>query len=150
MDDDFKPPVKNPRTSYSLLAFLAMAFIIVGLTGIFATYAIPVPLERALAREVAFDDAAVAAGGRDPEAALTAMAPRLDDSLPAILKGAGSFSDRITAERLRQRARFATDTANLGYTMRLLLIVITLMATLFGLALTGRPSLVRDTGHARD
>ena len=150
MDDALKPPVKKPHASYSLLAFLAMAFIIVGMTGIFSTYAIPVPLERALAREAAFDDAAVAVKGSNPEAALAAMAPRLDDSLPAILKATGSYPERIAAERLRQRARFALDAANLGYTLRLLLIVITLMATLFGLALAGRPSPVLDSGPMRD
>ena len=150
MDDVLHSPVKKPRASYSLLAFLAMAFLIVGLTGIFSTYAIPVPLERALAREAAFDEAAAAVRGSNPEAALAAMAPRLDDSLPAILKGSGSYAERITAERLRQRARFALDTANLGYTLRLLLIVVTLMATLFGLALAGRPAAMANSGRVQD
>ena len=133
-------PERNARTSYSLLGFLAMAFGVVGLMGIFATYALPIPLERALAREAAFDAATTAAIGEHPEADLAILAPRLDDSLPAILAGTGSLWDRIAAERLRQRAGFVAETAALGHRLRLLILMVTLMATVFGLAIAGKPA----------
>ena len=34
------------RPNYSLMAFLAVSFGVVGLVGVFATYAIPIPYER--------------------------------------------------------------------------------------------------------
>ena len=34
-------------------AFLAMTFVVVGLTGVFATFATPLPLYRALSRDAA-------------------------------------------------------------------------------------------------
>ena len=49
------------KTNFNLLAFVAMAFAIVGLIGIFATYAAPLPLERAVARETALDAVLAAA-----------------------------------------------------------------------------------------
>jgi hypothetical protein len=36
------------KPDFSLMAFLAMSFAVVGLVGIFATYAIPIPYERLL------------------------------------------------------------------------------------------------------
>lgn len=130
-------PARTP-INYSLLGFVAVAFLMVGLAGVFSTYAIPVPLERALAREATFDDAMIAVRGDNPEAALKAMAPRLDDSLPAILAASGPLPDRIAAERLRQRERFVSDTAALGFRLRLLIVMVTAMAALFGVAITAR------------
>jgi len=49
------PPADRPNVA--LAAFVAMAFAVVGLTGVFATFAAPLPLERALAREAALDEA---------------------------------------------------------------------------------------------
>jgi hypothetical protein len=68
------------KPNYSLIGFLVMAFAVVGLAGIMASYIAPVPLARALAREAALDDALAAVAGSNPEAALEALRPRLGDS----------------------------------------------------------------------
>lgn len=50
-------PENRPRANLSLIGFLAMAFVVVGLTGILATYAAPLPLARALHLEAVLDQA---------------------------------------------------------------------------------------------
>lgn len=115
------------------VAFLVMAFVIVGLTGVFASYAVPLPLQRALAREAALDDAMAAARGPDPQAALTALRDRLDDSAAALLPAGGDMAARIAAERTAMRTRFLTEAAAVGTRVRWLICVITVMAALFGI-----------------
>src|ERR1700751_4703717 len=63
----------------TMMAFLAMTFAILGLLGLFATVVTPIPLERALARDAALDEAAAAARGPNPQAAIEALRPRLGE-----------------------------------------------------------------------
>ena len=119
-----------------LAAFMAMAFAIVGLTGLFATFAAPLPLQRALAREAALDRAAAAAGSAEPEAALAALRPQLGKSAAALAPGPG-LDGRIAAERAAMRARFAVESAVTLTRLRWLVAVITAMGALFGVALLG-------------
>ncbi len=125
------------RTSGSWIAFILMAFVISGLAGVFATYALPIPMERALAREAALDDALVAARSADPAAALAALEPRLDDSAAMISAGAGTLEQRIQRERLAMRARFLADETATAIRLRWLTIVVTLTGALFVVALLG-------------
>jgi hypothetical protein len=116
------------------IGFLCMAFAVVGLTGLFATYAAPLPRERELAREVALDDAL--ARGPDP-AALEALRDRLDDSAAAVLTGDAPLAERVQAERLAMRARFDAEAAATDTRLRWLVCVVTLMAASFGAAIIG-------------
>jgi hypothetical protein len=116
------------------MAFLAMAFVIVGLTGLFASFATPLPLERALAREAALDDALTAAKGADAAAAIEALRPRLDDSAAALLPVGGDMAARIAAERIAMRARFQLEADTVVTRLRWLICVITVMAAAFGIA----------------
>ena len=81
----------NPTAS--LMAFLAISFAVVGLVGVFATYAIPIPYERLLAQH------------------------------PELAAGAG---------RTLVREAHATATR-----IRLLVVIATVAAALFGMALMG-------------
>ena len=47
-------------TSGGWIAFAAMAFIVAGLAGVFATYALPIPMERGFAVDAALDEALIA------------------------------------------------------------------------------------------
>ncbi len=115
-------------------AFLVMAFVVVGLAGVFGTYAAPLPLARALAREAALDAAQAAARGPDAAAALEALRPRLDESADALLPAGGDMTARIAAERAAMRARFTAEAAAEARRARLIIIVVTLMGALFGAA----------------
>jgi hypothetical protein len=115
-------------------AFLVMAFVVVGLAGVFASYATPLPLARALAREAALDAAAAALRGPDPAAALEALRPRLGESAEALLPVGGDMPARITAARIAMRARFVAEAEAEARRARLLVIIVTLMAAAFGSA----------------
>ncbi len=116
-------------------AFLAMAFVVVGLAGLFASYAVPLPLERALAREAALDAAQAAAHGADPAAALAVLRPELGDSADAVLAPGGDRDARIAAERVAMRARLLAEADAVALRTRFLLAVVTLMAAAFGIAI---------------
>ena len=115
-------------------AFLAMAFIIVGLAGIFASYAAPLPLARALERETALDEAQAAAHRPDAQAAIEALRPRLGDSADALLPVGGNMDARIAAARRAMRAQLTEDARIAALRSRWIIGVVTLMGIAFGAA----------------
>jgi hypothetical protein len=120
------------------MMFAGLAVGVVGLTGIFATYATPLPLERAMAREAALDAALMAANSSDPKAALAALSPVLGDSAAALADApAADFTARIWAERKAMRARFAAEAAQVATTLRYLVAVVTLTGGLFVVLIVG-------------
>ena len=120
------------------LGFLVMAFFIVGLVGVFASFAAPLPLQRALAREAALDAAGAAAQAPDLAAALARRAPQLGDSAKALAGAdATNLPARIQAERVAMRARFQAETDAIVFRLRLVIALITLSAAGFGVMLTG-------------
>jgi len=129
-----RPPGK---VNFNLLAFIAVAFAIVGLIGIFATYAGPLPLERAVAREAVLDAVLAAAKDPNPEAAFAALKPQLDDSAGVLAGGVGGIDQRVAAERVAMRARFNADAAATGLRLRWLIGTITLMAFVFATTMMG-------------
>ncbi len=119
------------------MGFMAMAFAVVGLTGLFATYAAPLPLERALLRETALDEVLAASHAPDPAAALALLRPRLDDSATVLEGPASGLAERIAAERVGLRQRFTAEAAATGLRLRVLIGLMTATAALFGAALLG-------------
>ncbi len=118
-------------------AFLASAFLVVGLMGLFATFAAPLPLERALARETALDDALAIVGTPDQGAQLESLRPRLDDSAAAVIDGSGDLRDRIAAARVAMRVRLQREADAIAGRLRLLIVVVTCVAALFGAIVLG-------------
>lgn len=122
-------------TSATWAAFLICAFLAVGLAGLFASYATPLPLDRALAREVALDDALAASRGQDSAAAIEALRPRLAESADILLPVGGDMAARIAQARAEMRARLAEEAAVVAERTRWLICVITVMAAAFGVAI---------------
>ena len=118
-------------------AFLAMTVAVVGLTGVFATYAAPIPLQRALQRDAALNDARAALAGPEPQAALEKLKPRLGDSATSLFPVGGDMMARIEAERVAMHERLARDAAYAALRLRWLLGVVTAMAALFAVAILG-------------
>ena len=115
------------------MMFAALAVMVIGLTGIFSTYATPLPLERAMAREAALD--AVAA---DPSLlASPAMRQTLDDSAPALAGPPDGMAQRIAAERVAMRKRFSDEAAAVATRLRWLISMVTLMGGLFVVLIVG-------------
>jgi hypothetical protein len=105
------------------------------LAGLFASYAVPLPLERALARDAALDAAQTAAHGPDAAKALEAMRDQLGDSADALLPPSADIDAKIAAERIAMRARLQAESDAVAARTRLLLGVVTVMAAVFGVAI---------------
>ncbi len=125
------------RVNGSWMGFAAMAFFIAGLSGVFATYALPIPMERGFAREAALDAALEAARGPDPSAALAALRPRLGESAAAVIDGVGTPEERITRERAAVRAQFLAEEAATALRLRWLCIMVSLTGAVFVAAIVG-------------
>lgn len=134
MASDATPRTQQPRVSGSWIAFLLMAFAIVGLMGMFATFAGPLPLQRAIAREATLSEARAVAGRPDAATALEAMRPELGDSAAAILPWSPDIDRRIAREQQAVRRRFLTEAADLAVRLRWLVALVTVMAAAFGVA----------------
>ena len=124
------------RPNGTLTGFVAMAFAIVGLVGLFATYAAPLPLERALARTAALDEALAAAAGPDYAATLDRLRPRLAESAAPLAPGP-ALEARILAERDAARDRFRAEADATAVRLRWLVCLVTLTGAAFGIAMMG-------------
>ena len=127
-------------------AFLAMTIAVVGLTGLFVSYAAPIPLQRALQRDAALNEARAALATADPQAAIERLRPRLGDSAAALLPpggpavagmAAGAMAARIEAERTAMHERLGRDAETVALRLRWLLGIVTLMAAIFGMGILG-------------
>ncbi len=113
------------------IAFAVMAFIVASLAGVFTTYALPIPMERAFAVDAALDEALIATRGPDPERAIAALGPRLGESAAPITQGTGPWEDRIQRERAAMRARFIAEEQATAIRLRWLIVVVSLMGAMF-------------------
>jgi hypothetical protein len=134
-------PPQKPASSASnratLLGFLMMCFIITGLVGLFASYAVPIPLARAIAREKTLDEAEAALSGPNPQAAIEALKARLDDSAPALIPLPPDPKAAIAKERIEMRARFLEEEEGNSTRIHWLIVIVTVMSAVFGTAITG-------------
>jgi len=119
---------------FGLLGFLMMCFGVLGLTGLLAAQVAPLPLDRALQREVLLDEALVA-GRAGNAAALEAMRVRLGDSAQAILPMGADFEAKVAAERMAMRVRRLAEAEATATRLRWMLILVTLLAGGFGSAM---------------
>ncbi len=112
------------------IGFLAMAFAIVGLAGLFASYALPVALDRAIAQTAQLED-----GGESPQARIVAALG--EAGARPILQASDSDAAKLQAAAraiLRQAAAEQDATA---LRLRWLIVVVSIMGALFGAAVLG-------------
>ncbi len=121
------------RSTGPWIGFLTCAFLVVGLAGGFATYAAPLPLQRALAREATLDAVLTA----PDSAARAALRPRLGDSAANVLAGGIDLRRAVALERARVRARFLAQAAAEGVRLRWIIALVTLTGAAFGAAILG-------------
>ena len=126
-----------PTPSATSMGFMATAFAVVGLTGLLASFAAPLALERALARDAALDELLQVEKSPDPAAAIAALRPRLGDSADAVLPPGGDLPARVARERAAMHARLQADAAATGTNLRWLISIVTVMGAAFGVALLG-------------
>ena len=116
------------------MGFMAMTFVVVGLTGLFASFAAPLPLQRAMARDAALDEA-LASGGK-PEV-LAALRERLDDSAAVVIDGTGPIDTRVTTARAAMRAELLHDADAVAERLRWMLVIVTVAGAIFGSVIVG-------------
>ena len=120
----------NDRATWT--AFLLMCFALVGLTGMFATYATSIPLERALIRTGTLDAVLAAARAPDAAARLAALRPALGERADTVLSGPGELWDRVAAERATVLDEQGREARSVAHRTRILVTVVTVMAGLVG------------------
>lgn len=127
----------------SWTAFLLMLFAIVGLCGLFASYATSIPLERGMARSSTLDQVLVDGAAPDAPARLEQLRPVLGSLAAAVLDGTGPLSGRVAAARAIVQDEQQREESSLAYRSRLMLGVVTTIAAILGagiLALARRRS----------
>ncbi len=110
--------------------FLVMTILVVGLCGLFASYAAPLPYQRALAIEAVLEKLPGL-----PPADWPNYRDALGDSAHAVLDGSGPIAARVAAARPVMLARLAHEGAAVAARLRLLLCVVTGLGCLFGAVL---------------
>jgi hypothetical protein len=118
-------------------AFLVMLFAIVGLCGLFASYATSIPLERGMARSALLDRALADGSAPDAAARLEQLRPRLDSLAATVLDGKGPLQDRVAAARLVVQDEQQREETSLAYRTRLMLGVVTTLAAVLGAGILG-------------
>lgn len=125
------------RPDATWTAFLMMCFAVVGLTGLFATFATSIPLEHGMARLAVLDQ--VLAAARQPDAATRLPALRLDLArslgtieADAVLSGPGDLFDRVSAARQTVLSETGRESRSVTYRTRVMVGIVTLMGALVG------------------
>nr|WP_321984899.1 hypothetical protein [uncultured Lichenicoccus sp.] len=117
------------RSNSAWGGFLVMAFIVLGLCGLFSTYAAQLPFQRAL-----YADARLNAARNAPDA--TVQLDRLRDALGddgvGAFDGTGAIGQRIEHARRVLTQHFQQQGADIALRLRIVLVVFTAAAALFG------------------
>ncbi len=116
-------------------AFLVMLFVVVGLCGLFASYANSIPLERGVARSALLDEAFIASTQPDAPARLEQLRPNLGALAAVVLDGTGPVPDRIAKARAIVLDEQQREGASLAYRTRLMLCVVTGLAALLAVGI---------------
>ena len=125
------------RSNGPWMAFLAMTFVVVGLTGLFATFAAPLPLERAMMRDTLLDQALATAGRPDQASLLAGMRTQLDSSAAAVIDGTGDLTARVSGARQAMHAEMQHEANAIASRLQLLVVVVTAVAAVFGAVIIG-------------
>lgn len=107
-----------------------MAFIILGLCGLFATYAAQLPYQRAFFAEAKLDAAATAP---DPQARLDQLRDTLGDDGAGAFPTDGDIRQRIETARHVLDRHFQDQAADIALRLRIVIVVFTGASALFGL-----------------
>lgn len=132
------------RISAQRIGLMLTAFLMLTLIGVFATYAAPIPPMRGVAAEAALARAAASGDGGAMRTAIEGAKPLLGrqgqlalTALPPDRAGMAKAATLLAAET-------GQASALISYRLRLLVIVIGVLAALFGVALLG----IRDAKPA--
>ena len=111
--------------------FLVMAFVVLGLCGVFATYAAQLPYQRELFAEAKLD---AAIGAPDAQDRLDRLRDTLgEDGSGAFPSARVDMRDKLETTRRLLRLHFQQQAADIALRLRIVLTVFTGASALFGL-----------------
>lgn len=125
-----RPGVAAGRAGGAWSGFLVMAFVVLGLCGLFATYAAQLPYRRLEDAETRLDRALAA-----PDAAhrLAMLRDTLGADGRGVFDGRAPLADQVAGLRAGLRRHFVREAADIALRLRIVLCVFTFAACLFGL-----------------
>lgn len=122
----------------SRIGFLLAAFLLPGLIGTFASFAIPAPVVDAMHQEAALDAVLTARNTPGEAAALAKLANAVDADTAAIVNtGAGPLAARVAAARANMRIEVVAQARAVAFRIRLMVITMTILSAIFGVAVLG-------------
>ncbi|MDR3521950.1 MAG: hypothetical protein P4L54_10095 [Acidocella sp.] len=126
------------KISYSRIGFLLTCFLFPGLIGTFASFSIPAPVVDAMHQEAALDAVLNAATPQAQQTAIDNLPNATDDDTAAIVtKGTGPIAARVAAARANMHVEVVAEARDEAYKIRLMVITMTVLGALFGVALLG-------------
>ncbi len=111
-----------------------MTFALVGLIGMFASYATALPYQRGFREEIVLDQALATGGDRT---ALEALRPELAEQADLVIRGTAPLVQRVAHARAQLTARVQSEGGALGFRMRFWIAVFTVVMGLVGAAILG-------------
>jgi hypothetical protein len=126
------------KTSLSRVGFLLTCFLFPGLIGTFASFSIPAPVVDEMHQEAALDAVTNAPDAKTQQAAIADLPNDMDDDSAAIVtSGKGPLPARIAAARTLMHTEVLAEARAEAYKIRLMVITMTVLGALFGVALLG-------------
>ena len=109
-------------------AFLLMLFVIVGICGLFTSFASSLPWERGMARSLLLDSVLAAENAPDAAEKIAALRPQLGALAPDVLDAPGPLAERVAAARRTVVDEQRRESASINFRVRLMLGIVTLLA----------------------
>ncbi len=136
----FRAKRGHMRASVSLsrIGFLLTCFLLPGLIGTFASFSIPAPVVDEMHQNAALDAVVNAPDAAAQKAAIAALPDDMDDDSAALVtNGKGPLPGRIAAARRLMQTEVLQEARDEAYKIRLMVITMTVLGAIFGVALLG-------------
>jgi hypothetical protein len=131
-------PPGMAKISYSRIGFMLTCFLFPGLIGTFASFTIPAPVVDEQHQQAALDAVLSAPDTATQKAAIASLPNDVDDDTAAIVtNGTGPIAGRVAAAEQNMRSEVVAEARAEAYKIRLMVITMTLLAAMFGVALMG-------------
>ncbi len=127
------------KTSLSRIGFLLTCFLFPGLIGTFASFSIPAPVVDEMHQNAALDAVLNAATPAAQQTAIAALTNDMDnDAATLVSNGTGPMAERVAAARQAMQADVIREAREEAYKIRLMVITMTILGAVFGVALLGK------------
>lgn len=129
------------QNSASRIGFLLCCFLLPGLIGTFASFAIPAPVVDEQHQQAALEAVLDAPDAASRQAAIARLADAVDpDTAALVTSGTAPLPARVQAAERNMRREVIDQARAEAYRIRLMVITLTVLGAGFGVALLGRGS----------